>query len=404
MRAFQCKRPRVALYSHDTVGLGHIRRNQLIARALAAPPLNASVLLITGVRQGGAFAVPEGIDSLSLPAYRKQADGTYGARSLDMPADELVRLRSELIDTALRRFQPELLIADNVPRGACGELAPALRRIRIEGRTRSVLGLRDILDEPSVVRGEWAERDNFAAIRDLYDAVWIYGDPAVYATTEEYDFPADVRRISAYLGYLDPRENSAGPGCCGRGAERLILCSVGGGEDGLRLAQAFSEIDFDEGTKGLIVTGPLMPRRHQQALTERAFARPRLEMVEAVYDPIPLIRGADAVVSMAGYNSVNEIVSLKKRALLIPRTAPRQEQLIRAKRMAELGLADLLPGNAISTDEISSWIDGKVVRKPLLRMNYGGLGEIVRRTALLLGRPQFGIAEDKCASRVAACG
>jgi predicted glycosyltransferase len=119
--------PRIALYSHDTMGLGHIRRNQLIAKALAGSPLNASVLLITGIREGGAFVVPRGIDSMSLPAYHKGVDGTYSARSLDMSAEQLRRLRADLIEMALMRFEPDLFIADNVPRGALDELVPALR-------------------------------------------------------------------------------------------------------------------------------------------------------------------------------------------------------------------------------------------------------------------------------------
>ena len=71
---------RIALYSHDTMGLGHARRNGLIARALASAPLGAEVLLITGAREAGTFPLPPGVDCVTLPAYRKGRDGHYTAR------------------------------------------------------------------------------------------------------------------------------------------------------------------------------------------------------------------------------------------------------------------------------------------------------------------------------------
>lgn len=374
--------PRIALYSHDTVGLGHIRRNQLIARALAAPPLNASVLLITGVREGGAFAVPDGIDSLILPAYRKCADGTYSARSLDMTADQLTRLRADLIDTALLRFAPELFVADNVPRGARDELVPALRRMRTEGRTRCILGLRDILDDPAAVDREWRARDNFAAIRSFFDGVWVYGDSAVYDTAAEYGFPADVRAITRQVGYLNPCDGarpSAQPPRAAPADRRLILCSAGGGEDGFRLARRFCEVRFAADTRGIVVTGPLMARDKRRELVDLAASSPALDVIEAIYDPLPLIRQADGVVAMAGYNTVNEILALGKRALLVPRTVPRREQWLRAQRMAELGLVSTLADEDATPARIGQWIDSADVAVTAgERINFDGLGQIVR--------------------------
>ena len=140
-------RPRIALYSHDTMGLGHIRRNTLIAQTLIQPPLSAQVLLVSGIRESGAFALPPGIDSITLPAYRKRPDGNYTARALDMPLEQLVALRSQTILAALTAFAPQLLIVDNVPRGALSELDTVLPTMRARG-THIVLGLRDIIDTP----------------------------------------------------------------------------------------------------------------------------------------------------------------------------------------------------------------------------------------------------------------
>src|SRR2546422_7780406 len=46
-----CVPYRVALYSHDTMGLGHMRRNLLLAQALRHSRLQAVVLMIAGARE-----------------------------------------------------------------------------------------------------------------------------------------------------------------------------------------------------------------------------------------------------------------------------------------------------------------------------------------------------------------
>jgi len=67
---------------------------------------------------------------------------------------------------AIEAFEPDAMIVDNVPRGAMQELDATLRHLRANGRTKCVLGLRDVLDEPATVRREWAKVSNEEAIRD----------------------------------------------------------------------------------------------------------------------------------------------------------------------------------------------------------------------------------------------
>lgn len=374
--------PRIALYSHDTMGLGHIRRNQLIAMALASPPLNATVLLITGVREGGAFPMPQGIDSVVLPAYRKEADGAYSSRSLHIAIDQLVAFRADLIDLALKRFQPDLFIADNVPGGALDELLPALGRMRRDGGTHCVLGLRDILDCPKAVQKEWAKRGNFEIIKQLYDAVWVYGDPAVFPTASAYAFPSEVASKTTYTGYLDPFRASAkrmGLRSLGEDSRQVVLCSVGGGQDGFALACHFAAAPIPAHHRGLIVTGPLMPRENREALLRQIDGRDDIELVDGVCDLVPLLEKADRVVAMAGYNTANEILASGRPALFVPRSTPRSEQLIRAQRLEELGLAACLTDTDASPDAIGAWL-----AKPATRTNarvladFGGLDAVVR--------------------------
>ena len=59
-------------------------------------------------------------------------------------------------------------------------------------------------------------------------------------------------------------------------------------------------------------------------------------------DVASYVQAADIVVSMGGYNSVCELLSLGKPALIVPRTFPRREQLIRAEALDRLGLLRMI--------------------------------------------------------------
>src|SRR5918995_4242058 len=163
------RRPRVVLYSHDTMGLGHMRRNLLIAQTLAGEDVGATVMLVCGAAQAGALILPAGVDCVTLPALRKHPSGEYDARRLDVPLAELIGLRARTIRVAVDAFRPDLLVADNVPRGALGELESTLQDLRARS-TPCVLGLRDVLDDPAVVARQWRQARNEEAIEGYYEA------------------------------------------------------------------------------------------------------------------------------------------------------------------------------------------------------------------------------------------
>jgi predicted glycosyltransferase len=355
---------RIALYSHDTMGLGHKRRNMLIAQTLASSPLQTDILMITGMREASNFPTPPGVDCLTLPALYKGADGQYQSRRLDISLGDIITLRAKVIQATVEAFAPDVLIVDNVPRGAVRELDPTLEYLRSQGHTRCILGLRDVLDEPVAVRRDWERAANEDAIRRYYDAVWVYGDPRVYNLAREYNFASDVVAKFHYTGYLDQglrlkfaKSESAEvlanlqlpPG-------ELVLCLVGGGQDGAFLAEAFAQAELPPNTNGVILTGPFMPAEVRQNLHNVAAKQPRLKVLEFVAEPTLLINQADRVIAMGGYNTTCEVLSFEKRALIIPRVQPRREQLVRAERLADLGLIDLLHPDRVNPRTLTEWL------------------------------------------------
>ncbi len=371
---------RIALYSHDTVGIGHMRRNLLIAETFARSGAEPTILLVTGGREACAFGLPAGTDFLTLPALAKGENGQYRARRWAMSLKELLCLRSQTIAASLRGFAPDVMIVDKVPRGAGGELDQALRVLHAEGCTRFVLGLRDILDAPETVRHEWKEAEAEEAIRSFYDAVWVYGDPRVFDPVAEYQFSPKVAGMASYTGYLarpepaglaalsesgvfpalgeDSKRTSPSSGRSRAGEippAEIILCLVGGGQDGSQLAEAFADTEFPPGTVGVILTGPFMPQQVQNRLKRQAQKNRRLRVLGFVTDSDLLLRRASRVVAMGGYNTVCEILASKKPALIVPRVSPRQEQLIRAERMRHLGLVEMLHPDDLNAAVLRKW-------------------------------------------------
>ena len=382
--------PRVALYSHDALGIGHLRRNLLIAGSLAGPMGGASVLMLAGVPEATAFQIPERVDVLTLPSLRKMAEGGYESRRLRISADKLLGLRANALRAALESFEPDLLVVDKLPLGVAGELRPTLDALTARGRTRCVLGLRDVLDDPARVRLEWAHRAYEPAVERFYDAVWVYGDARVYDPVREYGFGRALAEKVRYAGYLE-RAAVREPAGAGGETEKLIsrglpdgsrfaLCMVGGGEDGGGLSEAFARAALPEEMVGVVLTGPFMPADVKRRLSEMSTANRRLRVVDFVTEPAALLRLADCVVTMGGYNCVCEAICAGKRTLVVPRVRPRMEQWIRAQRFAHLGFVDVLHPDHAGPEALSRWLHASCRTpshpRPVFDIDFGGLGRL----------------------------
>lgn len=389
---------RVALYSHDTMGLGHIRRNLLIAQTLATGHLQADVLIVTGAPEAGCFLTPPGVDCLVLPSLYKGLDGQYRSRRLAITLGQLIAVRQQTLHASISAFEPDVLIVDTVPRGALGELDHTLEYMRTRGHTRCVLGLRDVRDEPAVVRHEWCQNNNTVTIQSYYDQIWVYGDAAVYDSVRQDGYPPDVADKIRYIGYLDQRarlelaSQNATEFYDNLGLPRgpFVLCMVGGGQDGAHLAEAFIGAEPPGELTRVILTGPYMEPEIQRHLRRRAAGNPRLRVLDFVPEPTALVQRADCVIAMGGYNTIAEILSFGKHALIVPRVMPRIEQLIRAQRFSDLGLLDMLHPDELDERKITNWLQSKIKQPPQevqTRIDMNGLTRLPHLLEALLANP-----------------
>ena len=332
---------RVAFYSHNGFGLGHVTRNAKLAHALLRRRPNADILLITG--SAGLHELPSipNVDYVKLPSVRKQAAGRWRPQSLDIEMEHLLRLRRTIILETIRAYRPHLLVADYLPLGVERELEPALDELRGRRDARAAIGFRDILDDPDAVVEAWALDGSLDALSELYDLVLVYGDPDWFDFAR-YRLPRELPRYVGLLG--DPSAVSRTQGTNGQ----RLLSTSGGGADGYPMlaasVEALEAVEEELGDRinWTAITGPLIHDHDYQRL--RAIGKRTGARVRRFVDNMPtLLSRATAVVGMGGYNTVCDVLSYRVPAVIVPRDGPSREQSLRAELLARRGLATTLP-------------------------------------------------------------
>jgi predicted glycosyltransferase/nucleoside-diphosphate-sugar epimerase len=353
--------PRLLIYSQDGLGLGHLRRTTLLASEFLRARPGASALTIADSPLGQFFTTEGGHDYLKLPSIRKAAPGEWHPVSLSASFDDVLGLRRELIRSAVVDFRPDILLVDHMPHGAMGELLPALRALT-GWPVRVVLGLRDILDAPGVIRDTWNTEGAYDAVEQHYDDVLVYGSRELFDVSERYGWPSRLAGRLRYCGYVCSPPSGKLTGTLrrrhlrGSPAGHLIVATAGGGGDAFplfdTLLQALPGIRAVRPLGVVVITGPFMPPEEQKALTRRA--RPLgVGVLRTVTDMGSYIGAADLVVAMAGYNTTAEVLSSGTPALLVPRKGPSAEQRTRAQLFAERGWVHWLPPERLEVAALS---------------------------------------------------
>ena len=337
---------RILIYSHDTFGLGHLRRCRVIAHALVEEYKHLSVLILSGSPIIGSFDYRARVDFVRIPGVIKLRNGEYTSLNLHIDIEHMLAMRASIIKHTADVFDPDIMIVDKEPLGLRGEVHETLTMLKERG-TRLVLGLRDVLDEPRLLKPEWKRKNVLPALRDLYDEIWVYGLPQICDPVGEIGLPRDVRRKVTFTGYL-PRSVPAGvpPAALGVAVdEPYLMVTTGGGGDGETLVDwvlSAYESDMAPPWNALLVLGPFMQPEVQAQFHERVSRLPRVAAIVFDTHLENLMARAAGVVAMGGYNTFCEILSFDKRALIVPRQVPRREQLIRATRATDLGLISML--------------------------------------------------------------
>lgn len=354
----------IVMYSHDTYGLGHIRRTMAIATRLRSHQTN--VLILTGSPIAGRFAFPEQIDFVRIPGMIKKTNEEYLPLSIKINPKQALDIRKNIITATVKTFQPDLFIVDKEPLGLKKEILPTLRWLeRYHPQTKTVLGLRDIMDDALTIKTAWKNKKIYKILEKYYSEIWTYGNRDFYDPIKEYNIPDTVNQKFFFTGYIPRAVIKKKDALKEKGRykigmqEKLVVVTTGGGGDGYPVMDNYLAMLEGSGKhfpfRSILITGPFMPKNKRSDISKRG--KKLGVLVFHFYRQMEkILAAADLVISMGGYNTLCELMSQKTLTLLIPRRTPRMEQTIRARCFKERSLVDYIPWESLSPEALSQKI------------------------------------------------
>jgi len=393
------QRIRLMIYAQDGLGLGHMRRTTSIAAEFIKLQPDAVVLTVEDSPLGNFFRTSPNHDYVKLPSIKKVRPGDWRAVSLPLRFEDVRALREQLIRSVALNFRPNILLVDHMPHGAMGELRPALEALRrIVPEARLVLGLRDIIDAPEVVRRRWQVEGAYEAMQRFYDLVLVYGSRDVFDLADQYRLPEGVARKVRYCGYLCtpalpryPERIRAQYANGAKAGTKLVVAMAGGGADAYPMMRAVLDalpvLQAKERLALVMIVGPFMSSAERRDLQSRAAGLPAQVRI-TVSDPLSYIYAADLVIARAGYNTTMEILRSSTPALLMPRPGPSAEQRTRARLFQKRGWVDALDPDDVNSGTLAEAIARGLRSDPPVRArrhpDLGGLSAAVEQLRSLL--------------------
>jgi len=374
---------RVFIWVQHLLGIGHLMRAAHLARHLAAEGWQVEIA------SGGTALADLDVGRArfhQLPPLKSADTAFSGLADLEgnPPSDAFKRARRDLLLDLFAAADPEILILEHYPFGR--------RQLRFELDTllatasqwprRPIVfsSVRDILVE----RGPEREAETVSALA-RFDAVLVHGDPSLVPLEASFGAAARIEGKLVYTGYVGGGA-LAPPPPLGEG-DGEILVSAGGGAVGAKIADAaLAAASVPEVRRWRILVGANAGPCLLHKLRERA---PDWVIVEpARRDFRSLLGRCAASVSQAGYNTVVDLLASGARPVLVPFAAGREtEQTLRAERLAQRGLAHVLPESALTPDRLAAAVAEAVAAPcPLGRVRIDGEAETKRILARALAR------------------
>ena len=369
---------RILIYSQDGFGLGHLRRNLNIIHQVKKKNPQASILIIVDSPVAPFFELPPGCDFIKIPTVVKVDYGVWQSKHLPMDSRKLLQVRSEIIKNVALNFQPDYFLVDHMPQGALGELATPLQMMKqYSPRTRAILGLRDILGAPEDIIPQWQQEEAYQLAETYYDKILIYGSSEVFNSLQAYQFSENVVRKTHYCGYVCREEvpeefiNSELEHLLPEDGERFVLVTGGGGHDAAFFMEKFIEaaqlLNGQLNFKAIISTGPFLRSQQIQRLQQKARNAP-VTVISLGEDVIHFLLRADLVVSMAGYNTISEILCFRKNAIIVPRRGPSAEQKMRTRIFAGRGLFDAIFPEELTAEKLAEHVFERLQKPPNMQV------------------------------------
>jgi predicted glycosyltransferase len=382
---------RVLFYCQHLMGMGHLVRSAAIVHALAA---DFSVHFVTGGLPVAGFTLPPEVHVIQLPPLQSD-DAFDGLQVCESSASlqETQCLRRERLLHVFDSVAPDVLITELYPFGRKQfefELIPLLERSqRRSGESITVSSIRDVLvTKKNQPRHEQRVRE---IINRYYDLVLIHGDERLHRLEETFSSAGQLTCPLRYTGYVvQPEDRPVGMESVRDEVlpRPTIVVSVGGGrslqchELLTAVMRAAIQLEGRIPHRFCMFAGPLVPPEIYADL--EALARTAGNVQLRRYTPGLRIHMKHAALSlsMAGYNTVMDIISTGVPALVFPVTTNEdREQSIRAAALEKLGVVEMLRSEDLKAERLAAEIVRALEITPRrLSLDFGG----ARNTALVL--------------------
>lgn len=328
---------KIMIYSQHVLGVGHFFRSMEIAGALHSH----EVLFVEGGDPITGFPAPAHVRRVFLPALVMDA-GFKRISARGGSVDGVKRVRRHLMMETFHTFAPDILITELFPFGRkqfAFELMPLLEKVREGGAaTRIVCSLRDILVEKQ--DQDAYENRVLATLNPYYHLLLIHSDPTLIKLDDTFVRASQIRIPHAYTGFVvRKRVDEKKPD-----GAKIIVVSSGGGKVGVDLLassiRAFKLIPSADLCMR-VFQGPFMEASHRVHLFELASSDDRISIHPFALDFLSELAQADLSISMAGYNTCMDILSIGLKALVHP-FAQNREQAMRARHFERLGILGII--------------------------------------------------------------
>ena len=372
---------RIMFYCQHLLGMGHLVRSAEIVRALSH---DCSVLFVTGGEIPVGFRFPQNIKTFELISLKTDAE--FSGLQLCDPSwdlEETKVIRRETLLHAFDVFRPDVLVTELFPFGRkqfSFELLPLLKRARSRvNKPMIVSSIRDIL----VTRKDQAEyEDRVCQIaNDFYDLVLVHGDEETQTLKDTFSRVDDLLCQVVYTGYVVQQGAASVSAIAPEPSHRpTIVVSNGSGkcasghfllESVLRAAPL---LEKKIPHQFHMFAGPLVDEVVFEDLRQKAEGRRNVTLFRSSQDLPSVLRGADLSISMAGYNTVMEILAEGVRALVYPVTGNKDdEQSLRAGKLEAKGALRVLDEQQLDPAILAQRIQDALLTEPRrIRFNNEG--------------------------------
>lgn len=359
----------VLFYVQHLLGIGHLRRAALIAKAADAAGLKV-VFASGGLPHPGLDLGGARLEQLT-PALRT-ADEAFSrlVTAAGIPLDEAGEsARRRQLLALFEATRPAVLLTEMFPFGRRQmrfELLPLVEAARrAPWRPRIVASVRDILTtlkQPG--KAAWIVE----TAQRFYDRVLVHGDPALVPFERTFPEAAALSDRLVYTGYVVGQ--AVAPAGAGAGGGE-VLVSTGGGAVAEPLvtaalkARAFSPL---KDAPWRVLIGDNLPEARFRALAEAA--PPGMTVERSRPDFLALLRAARLSVSQAGYNTALEVLAAGVPAVVVPFAAGSEtEQTLRAELLAEQGRLVVVPERDLTPASLAEGIARALALPPAPRLS-----------------------------------